>query len=109
MRAPADGRPLAAIPTHKAILPVDISDCCSHVLYWTSTPLDVSGAIDQHHFAAVCLRIPIMHCNPARAHCNHSLTCLLQQDVRKQLVGIMDRYKMDIVTAGRNYNKVCVN
>ncbi len=28
------------------------------------------------------------------------------QDVRKQLVGIMDRYKMDIVSAGRNYNKV---
>uniref|UniRef100_A0A7S2Y0U7 RNA helicase n=1 Tax=Fibrocapsa japonica TaxID=94617 RepID=A0A7S2Y0U7_9STRA len=28
------------------------------------------------------------------------------QDVRKQLVTIMDRYKMDIVTAGRNYNKV---
>jgi ATP-dependent RNA helicase DHX8/PRP22 len=28
------------------------------------------------------------------------------QDVRKQLVGIMDRYKLDIVSAGRNYNKV---
>lgn len=28
------------------------------------------------------------------------------QDVRKQLTSIMDRYKMDIVTAGRNYNKV---
>jgi hypothetical protein len=31
---------------------------------------------------------------------------LIEQDVRKQLVSIMDRYKMDIVTAGRNYNKV---
>jgi ATP-dependent RNA helicase DHX8/PRP22 len=28
------------------------------------------------------------------------------QDVRKQLVSIMDRYKLDIVAAGRNYNKV---
>ena len=28
------------------------------------------------------------------------------QDVRKQLVTIMDRYKMDIVAAGKNYNKV---
>ncbi|CAM9121225.1 unnamed protein product [Choristocarpus tenellus] len=28
------------------------------------------------------------------------------QDVRKQLVSIMDRYKMDILSAGRNYNKV---
>jgi ATP-dependent RNA helicase DHX8/PRP22 len=28
------------------------------------------------------------------------------QDVRKQLVGIMDRYKLTIVSAGRNYNKV---
>ena len=28
------------------------------------------------------------------------------QDVRKQLTAIMDRYKMDIVAAGRNYNKV---
>ncbi|TPX59462.1 hypothetical protein PhCBS80983_g02474 [Powellomyces hirtus] len=28
------------------------------------------------------------------------------QDVRKQLMGIMDRYKHDIVSCGRNYNKV---
>eukprot|EP00002_Diphylleia_rotans_P022935 TRINITY_DN4502_c0_g1_i1.p1 TRINITY_DN4502_c0_g1~~TRINITY_DN4502_c0_g1_i1.p1 ORF type:complete len:1132 (+),score=246.53 TRINITY_DN4502_c0_g1_i1:49-3444(+) len=28
------------------------------------------------------------------------------QDVRKQLVGIMDRYKMDIVSCGKNYNKI---
>ncbi|KAJ3022697.1 DEAH-box ATP-dependent RNA helicase prp22 [Thoreauomyces humboldtii] len=28
------------------------------------------------------------------------------QDVRKQLLGIMDRYKHDIVSCGRNYNKV---
>ena len=28
------------------------------------------------------------------------------QDVRKQLVGILDRYKMDIVSAGRNFKKV---
>lgn len=28
------------------------------------------------------------------------------QDVRKQLLGIMDRYKLDVVSAGRNYNKV---
>lgn len=28
------------------------------------------------------------------------------QDVRKQLVAIMDRYKMDIVSAGKNANKI---
>lgn len=28
------------------------------------------------------------------------------QDVRKQLVGIMDRYKHDIVSCGKNYNRV---
>jgi len=28
------------------------------------------------------------------------------QDVRKQLVSILDRYKMDILSAGRNYKKV---
>jgi ATP-dependent RNA helicase DHX8/PRP22 len=29
------------------------------------------------------------------------------QDVRKQLVTIMDRYKLDIVSAGKNYQKIC--
>jgi ATP-dependent RNA helicase DHX8/PRP22 len=28
------------------------------------------------------------------------------QDVRKQLVAIMDRYKLDLVSAGRNYQKI---
>lgn len=28
------------------------------------------------------------------------------QDVRKQLLGIMDRYKHDIVSCGTNYNRV---
>jgi HrpA-like RNA helicase len=28
------------------------------------------------------------------------------QDVRKQLVTILDRYKMDILSAGRNYKKI---
>jgi ATP-dependent RNA helicase DHX8/PRP22 len=28
------------------------------------------------------------------------------QDVRKQLLGIMDRYKLDIVSCGKNYNRV---
>eukprot|EP00126_Sphaerothecum_destruens_P004370 Sdes_comp18147_c0_seq1m7629 len=28
------------------------------------------------------------------------------QDVRKQMVGIMDRYRLDIVSAGQNYDKV---
>eukprot|EP01137_Pigoraptor_chileana_P012577 Opistho-2@65106 len=28
------------------------------------------------------------------------------QDVRKQMLGIMDRYKLDIVSCGKNYNKV---
>jgi ATP-dependent RNA helicase DHX8/PRP22 len=28
------------------------------------------------------------------------------QDVRKQLLGIMDRYKHDIISAGNNYNRV---
>mmetsp|Transcript_13344 Transcript_13344/g.20258 ORF Transcript_13344/g.20258 Transcript_13344/m.20258 type:complete len:1197 (-) Transcript_13344:60-3650(-) len=30
------------------------------------------------------------------------------QDVRKQLVTIMDRYKLDIVSAGKNYKKICM-
>ena len=29
------------------------------------------------------------------------------QDVRKQLLGIMDRYKLDVVSAGRNFKRVC--
>lgn len=29
------------------------------------------------------------------------------QDVRKQLVTIMDRYKLDIISAGKNYKKIC--
>jgi ATP-dependent RNA helicase DHX8/PRP22 len=29
------------------------------------------------------------------------------QDVRKQLVTIMDRYNLDIVSAGKNYKKIC--
>eukprot|EP00550_Attheya_septentrionalis_P002543 CAMPEP_0198285030 /NCGR_PEP_ID=MMETSP1449-20131203/4355_1 /TAXON_ID=420275 /ORGANISM="Attheya septentrionalis, Strain CCMP2084" /LENGTH=1204 /DNA_ID=CAMNT_0043982267 /DNA_START=100 /DNA_END=3714 /DNA_ORIENTATION=- len=29
------------------------------------------------------------------------------QDVRKQLVTIMDRYKLDIVSAGKNYKTIC--
>jgi len=29
------------------------------------------------------------------------------QDVRKQLVGIMDRYSLDIVSAGKNYTLIC--
>ena len=28
------------------------------------------------------------------------------QDVRKQLLAIMDRYKLDIVSAGKNFTKV---
>ena len=28
------------------------------------------------------------------------------QDVRKQLLAIMDRYKLDLVSAGRNYDKI---
>ena len=28
------------------------------------------------------------------------------QDVRKQLLGIMDRYKHDILSCGKNYNRV---
>jgi len=28
------------------------------------------------------------------------------QDVRKQLLGIMDRYKLDVVSAGRNFTKI---
>jgi len=28
------------------------------------------------------------------------------QDVRKQLMGIMDRYKMELISAGRNYNAI---
>ena len=28
------------------------------------------------------------------------------QDVRKQLLAIMDRYKLDLVSAGRNFNKI---
>jgi len=29
------------------------------------------------------------------------------QDVRKQLLGIMDRYKFDVVSSGKNYARVC--
>jgi hypothetical protein len=29
------------------------------------------------------------------------------QDVRKQLLAIMDRYKLELVTAGRSYVRVC--
>jgi hypothetical protein len=29
------------------------------------------------------------------------------QDVRKQLIAIMDRYKLELVSAGRNYVRVC--
>lgn len=29
------------------------------------------------------------------------------QDVRKQLLGIMDRYKLDVVSSGRNFKLVC--
>lgn len=29
------------------------------------------------------------------------------QDVRKQLVTIMDRYKLDIISSGKNYKKIC--
>ncbi|KAE9453149.1 hypothetical protein C3L33_14929, partial [Rhododendron williamsianum] len=29
------------------------------------------------------------------------------QDVRKQLLTIMDRYKLDVVSAGKNFTKVC--
>lgn len=29
------------------------------------------------------------------------------QDVRKQLVAIMDRYKLDLVSAGKNYTRIC--
>lgn len=29
------------------------------------------------------------------------------QDVRKQLVTIMDRYKLDVLSAGKNYKKIC--
>ena len=30
------------------------------------------------------------------------------QDVRKQLVTIMDRYKLDILSSGKNYKKICM-
>mmetsp|Transcript_11503 Transcript_11503/g.25251 ORF Transcript_11503/g.25251 Transcript_11503/m.25251 type:complete len:999 (-) Transcript_11503:105-3101(-) len=30
------------------------------------------------------------------------------QDVRKQLVTIMDRYKLDILSTGKNYKKICM-
>jgi len=30
------------------------------------------------------------------------------QDVRKQLVTIMDRYKLDILSSGKNYKKICI-
>ena len=34
----------------------------------------------------------------------HGMLCM--QDVRKQLLQIMDRYKLDMVSAGRNYVKI---
>ncbi len=29
------------------------------------------------------------------------------QDVRKQLIAIMDRYKLELVSAGKNYARIC--
>ncbi len=29
------------------------------------------------------------------------------QDVRKQLMAIMDRYKLELVSAGRSYVRIC--
>ena len=29
------------------------------------------------------------------------------QDVRKQLLAIMDRYKLDLASAGRDYSRIC--
>ena len=51
-----------------------------------------------------------LHCNEdcgmfvgsTASHRGH----VLAQDVRKQLLMIMDRYKLDLVSAGANYNKI---
>ena len=32
-------------------------------------------------------------------------TCM--QDVRKQLLAIMDRYKLELASAGRDYSRIC--
>ena len=37
---------------------------------------------------------------------NSARTLRRSQDVRKQMLGIMDRHKLDIVTAGKNTAKV---
>ena len=29
------------------------------------------------------------------------------QDVRKQLLAIMDRYKLELTSAGRDYSRIC--
>lgn len=29
------------------------------------------------------------------------------QDVRKQLLAIMDRYKLELASAGRDYSRIC--
>jgi ATP-dependent RNA helicase DHX8/PRP22 len=36
----------------------------------------------------------------------HARSLRRAQDVRKQILAIMDRHKLDIVSAGKNYNKI---
>ena len=40
------------------------------------------------------------------ALCGTQYVCCPAQDVRKQLLQIMDRYRLDLVSAGANYNRI---
>lgn len=52
------------------------------------------------HYAVLTGAVCFFVCAQARA-------MKRAQDVRKQLIAIMDRYKLDLVSAGKNYVRIC--
>ncbi len=44
---------------------------------------------------------------PAVCTCPQDRSLKRAQDVRKQLMAIMDRYKLELVSAGRRYDRIC--
>ena len=52
----------------------------------------------------VCVRLSTCDC--VLGLCLADAVHVLPQDVRKQLMMIMDRYKLDLVSAGNNFNKI---
>eukprot|EP00967_Tisochrysis_lutea_P019091 scaffold21680_cov14-Tisochrysis_lutea.AAC.2 len=74
--------------------------------------MSLSGLIPE-----VCTRCALaahgLHDTPRPFCCFASICCLQDrslkraQDVRKQLMAIMDRYKLELVSAGRRYDRIC--